>query len=60
MPHHIHQMRPIWLLLVSPADLTGWQRILTYAECTICHVRGTLAGEQNPQALNARVLEDGA
>ena len=59
MAKHVHRMRPIWLLLMSPADLQGWQRICTYAECTVCHVRATLVGEQHPQRLNSRVLEEG-
>ena len=60
MPKHVHRMRPIWLLLTSPADVHGWQRIITYAECTVCHVRATLCGEQHPQRVQSRVIEGDA
>lgn len=59
MPAHTHRFRPLWLLLTSPADLAGWQRIVTYAECLVCHQRAWLAGEQNPQAVQSRMLEAG-
>lgn len=56
---HVHRFRPLWLLLMSPADYAGWQRIITYAECLVCHQRATLAGEQNPQAVQSRIVEEG-
>lgn len=59
MAKHRHRFRPMWLLLTSPADLEGWQRIITYAECTICHQRAWLSGEQHPQAVQSRMLEAG-
>lgn len=59
MPNHTHRFRPIWLLLTSPADYAGWQRIITYAECVVCHQRTWLSGEQHPQALQSRTLEAG-
>ena len=58
MPH-THQFRPLWLLLTSPADYEGWQRIVTYAECLICHQRATLAGKQNTRLMASRLLEAG-
>lgn len=59
MAKHIHRMRPIWLLLTAPADVHGWQRIVTYARCSVCGVCAVLAGEQHPNALASRVVEDG-
>jgi len=57
---HIHRFRPIWLLLTAPADLQGWQKIVTYAECIICHQRATIAGEQHPLAVQSRLVEEDA
>lgn len=58
MPPHVHTMRPLWLILMAPADLEGWQRVCTYAECLICHERATLVCEQHPQEAQSRVLTE--
>ena len=57
---HVHQFRPLWLLLTSPADLQGWARIVAYAECLICHERAHIGGEQNTRSMQSRMLEAGA
>lgn len=59
MPSHVHRMRPVWLLPMSPADYQGWYRIVTYARCTVCGAEAVLAGEQNPQAVQGRIREEG-
>ena len=59
MPQHTHRFRPLWLLLCSPADYQGWQRIVAYTECLVCKQRAWICGEQNPQALQSRMLEAG-
>ena len=57
MPH-THRFRPLWLLLCSPAWASGYHRILTYAECLVCHERATLAAWQSPRHLGRAVEED--
>ena len=59
MPKHIHQFRPLWLLLCSPADYQGWARIVAYARCLICGEESWIAGEQNTRTMQSRMLEAG-
>lgn len=55
---HVHRFKPLWLLLCSPAWCDGFHRVITYAECLVCHQRATLAAWQSPRHLNGRVVED--
>lgn len=56
---HTHQFRPTWLLLTSPGDLEGWQRIVAYARCLVCGEESWIAGEQNTRTMQSRMLEAG-
>ncbi len=58
--NHTHQFRPYgWLLLTSPADLEGWQRVVLQGKCTVCGEVAILAGEQHPGQMQSRLLEAG-
>ena len=56
---HIHRMRPVWLLPMSPAWADGWYKIVTYARCTVCGVEAVLAGWQHPDKTTGRVVQEG-
>ena len=55
---HTHRFRPLWLLVTSPADLQGWHRVITYAECLVCHERATLAAWQSPRHRAGRLARE--
>ena len=59
MPKHIHQFRPLWLILTSPADYGGWARVVFHGRCQICGEEALLAGEQNTRTMQSRMLEAG-
>jgi hypothetical protein len=60
MLKHVHLYRPCgWLLLCSPADLQGWQRVVLEGKCLVCGDIAILGGEQNTQTMQSRMLEAG-
>ena len=60
MPKHIHLFRPHgWILLTSPADYEGWQRVVLQGKCTVCGEVAILAAEQNTRTFASRTLEAG-
>ena len=60
MQKHVHLYRPHgWLLLMSPADNNGWARVVLHGRCLLCGDEAILAGEQNTQTMQSRMLEAG-
>jgi hypothetical protein len=57
---HTHLYRPHgWLLLTSPADLDGWQRVVFQGKCLVCGDVALFAAEQNTRTMQSRMLEAG-
>jgi hypothetical protein len=45
--------------MTSPVDLSGWYRIVFWATCLDCGMRGAYAAEQSTQHAAGRLLEPG-
>ena len=58
MPH-IHRMRPVWVLLTSPAWRHGYHRVITHARCLDCGHEAVLAAWQSPRAVQIRLDGEG-
>ena len=52
---HTHRMRPVWLLVMSPAWSDGYHKIVTHARCTICGHEAILSAWQSPRAVQGRL-----
>lgn len=57
MARHTHHLRPTWILVMSPADLLGWYRVIMGAYCTDCGVSGTFVAEQSTRVGDGRLVE---
>lgn len=54
---HTHRFRPLWLLLCSPAWADGYHRIVTHAQCIVCHETIYLAAWQSPRHVQGKQME---
>lgn len=59
MAKHVHRMRPVWLLVMSPAWADGYHKVLTHARCLVCGHEAILAAWQSPRHLQGRLLDEG-
>lgn len=57
MPH-IHRMRPVWVLITSPAWNDHYHRIVTHARCLDCGHEAVLSAWQSPRHLQTRRDEE--
>jgi hypothetical protein len=56
---HVHRLKAQWVLMTSPADASGWYRVILWARCITCRLEGAFAAEQNTQHAEGRLLEPG-